>query len=173
MVSFSGQAQGTIALQCPEVGVTPCGYPFPWQAQGPAPTTAIVLNCPYVGKTPRGYPFSGQAQRPAPTTSMQGFSGRTQGSAPTTPNFSYVGVTPCGYPFSGQAQPQLPRCTGKSPWLTIFRAGTGVRPSAPITRFEGRHRVCPYDPNYLQLPGCITRLHDRKPPSARQAHSLL
>ena len=153
MVSFSGQAQGTIALQCPEVGVTPCGYPFPWQAQGPAPTTAIVLNCPYVGKTPRGYPFPWQAQGPAPTTpnpikrpdvgeTPRGypFSGQIQGTiALKCPE---VGVTPCGYPFPWQAQHQLPsnaRCRGKPPWVPSFRAGTGA---------------CPYDPKSHQTPGC-------------------
>ena len=39
---------GNKCPQMPDVGVTPCGYPFSGQAQGSAPTTPIIFNCPDV-----------------------------------------------------------------------------------------------------------------------------
>ena len=158
MVTLQGM-HSTNCPQMPDVGVTPCGYPFPWQAQGPAPTTPFVLICPYVGVTPCGYPFPWQAQHQLPSNA------RCRGKPPWVPSFR-AGTGACPYDPKSH---QTPGCRGNTPWLPIFWADTGVRPSAPITRFEGGHRGPPLRSRLLV---CVTCLHDRKPLLPFLAHSL-
>ena len=142
MVTLQGM-HSTNCPQMPDVGVTPCGYPFSGQAQHQLPSNA---RC-------RGNPPWLPVFRAGTGACLYDLNARIF--------WADTGVRPYDTKFLVRR--------GNPLWLPFFRAGTGACPSAPITRFEGGHRGPPLRSRLLV---CITCLHDRKPLLPFLAHSL-